>query len=55
MADVDKQNDDHQKQCNTLSDHHISSLINQISEQLVCTLLCLNDVEKILEIINDLQ
>jgi hypothetical protein len=39
MADVDKQNDDHRKQCNTLSDHRISSLIDQINEQLVCTIL----------------
>ena len=54
MADVDKQNDDHQKQSNTLPDHHISSLIDQIYEQLVCTVF-LYDIEKILEIINDLQ
>jgi hypothetical protein len=51
MADVDKKNDDRRKQCNTLTDHRISSLINQISEQLVCiTLFCY--VKNILGITN---
>ena len=51
MADVDKKNDDRRKQCNTLTDHRISSLINQISEQLVRDILFCY-VKTILEITN---
>ncbi len=51
MADINKQNDDHRKKYNKLSDHRISSLINQIHGQLVCTILFCY-VKNIIEITN---
>ncbi len=53
MADVDKRKDDHKKEWNT-TDHHISALIDQIYEQLVCTVL-FDYVGNILRITNNLQ
>jgi hypothetical protein len=55
MTNVGKHNDHHhQQQSNTLTDHHISSLIDQIYEQLVCTVL-FDYVGNILGITNNLQ